>query len=153
LTRQDLPVVTPADGSTSRGAYVLAEAEGGKPEVVLIATGSEVSIALKAREILAGEGIRARVVSMPSWELFDAQTKAYRKRVLPGRVPRLSVEAGATLAWGHYLGPDGKAAIGLDRFGASAPYKVIYEQLGLTAERVAEVARGMVKPAIRQVKQ
>jgi len=147
LTRQDLPVMTPIDDGLARGAYILAETGDGKPDIALLATGSEVSLALKARELLAGDGVQARVVSMPCWELFDAQPLSYRESVLPSGVPRLSIEAGVTLAWAHYLDEDTKsgAAIGLDRFGASAPYKVLFEQFGLTAERVAEAARLLVK--------
>ena len=147
LTRQDLPIVTPADDSLARGAYILARADSGKPDIALLATGSEVSLALKARELLAEDGMQARVVSMPCWELFDAQPQSYRESVLLPGVPRLSIEAGVTLAWAHYLDEDCKSgtAIGLDRFGASAPYKVLFEQFGLTAERVAEAARQLVK--------
>jgi len=147
LTRQDLPVVTPTDDSLARGAYILAGADDGKLDIALLATGSEVSLALKARELLAEDGMQARVVSMPCWELFDAQPQSYRESVLLPGVPRLSIEAGVTLAWAHYLDEDCKSgtAIGLDRFGASAPYKVLFEQFGLTAERVAEAARQLVK--------
>ena len=147
LTRQDLPIVTPADDSLARGAYILAGADDGKLDIALLATGSEISLALKARELLAGDGMQARVVSMPCWELFDVQPQSYRRSVLPPGVPRLSIEAGVTLAWAHYLDEDCKsgAAIGLDRYGASAPYKVLFEQFGLTAERVAEAARLLLK--------
>lgn len=147
LTRQDLPVVEAARVHVSQGAYIFAEAEGEKPDIALLATGSEVSLALKARELLAADGIKARVVSMPCWELFDAQPKPYRESILPTGVPRLSIEAGVTLAWAHYLDEDcnsGKA-IGLDRFGASAPYKVLFEQFGFTAERVVESAKLLLK--------
>ncbi len=147
LTRQDLPVMAVAGDHVSHGAYILAEAESGKPDIALLATGSEVSLALKARDLLAGEGIQARVVSMPCWELFDAQPESFRVSVLPSGIPRLSIEAGVTLAWGHYLYEDCRAgtAIGLDRFGASAPYKVLYEQFGLTAEKVVEAVRQLMK--------
>ena len=147
LTRQDLPVVEATRIHVSQGAYIFAEVEGEKPDIALLATGSEVSLAFKARELLAADGITARVVSMPCWELFDAQPKLYRESVLPTGVPRLSVEAGVTLAWAHYLDEDCKSgkAIGLDRFGASAPYKVLFEQFGFTAERVAEAAKLLLK--------
>jgi transketolase len=143
LTRQAIPVLdrtryAPAEGA-ARGAYVLADAEN--PEVILIGTGSEVHLALAAQELLAAEQVRVRVVSMPCWELFEAQPVEYQETVLPPRIrARVAVEAGATLAWRRYVGLDGEI-VGLDRFGASAPYPVIYQQLGLTAEAVAEAAR------------
>jgi transketolase len=109
-----------------------------------MASGSEVSLALTAREHLAGEGIAARVVSMPSWELFDAQADDYQDRVLPAGVPRLAVEAGVTLAWARYVGDRGRV-VGLDRFGASASYKTLFEQFGFTAENLARQARALVR--------
>lgn len=109
--------------------------------MVLIGTGSEVQLALAAQELLAAQEVRARVVSMPSWELFDAQPADYQEAVLPSKLrARVAVEAGATLAWGRYVGLDGDV-VGIDRFGASAPYQVIFEQLGLTAEAVSDAAR------------
>ena len=141
LSRQALPFVAPADNSLARGAYVLAE--GDKPRVVLVASGSEVSLALAARQKLAEQGIAARVVSMPSWELFDAQPVEYRDATLPPGVPRLAIEAGVTLAWGRYVGEKGKV-IGLDRFGASAPYKALFEQLGFRVEDVVNQARALI---------
>src|SRR3972149_4535519 len=114
LTRQDLPVVTPPGDILAKGAYVLAEAQGGPPQVVLLATGSEGSIALGAQQLLAEQGIRARVVSMPCWELFDLQPLEYHISVLPAGVPRVSVEAGVTLAWDRYLGGVPHKAIGID---------------------------------------
>ena len=143
LTRQALPVIDrtchpPADG-VSRGAYILRDVD--HPEVILIGTGSEVHLALAAQEILAAQKVNARVVSMPCWELFDEQPDEYREAVLPPSLrARVAVEAGATLAWGRYVGLDG-AIVGLDRFGASAPYQVFYEKFGITAEAVAEAAR------------
>jgi len=143
LTRQALPVIDrtchpPADG-VSRGAYILRDVD--HPEVILIGTGSEVHLALAAQEILAAQKINTRVVSMPCWELFDQQPAEYRELVLPPSLrARVAVEAGATLAWGRYVGLDG-AIVGLDRFGASAPYQVLYEKFGITAEAVAEAAR------------
>jgi transketolase len=148
LTRQALPLVTPVDNGLARGAYVLAEAEGGAPEVVIIASGSEVGLALTAHERLAGEGIAARVVSMPSWELFDAQPADYQAAVLPPAVPRLAVEAGVTLAWPRYVDYGGRV-IGLDRFGASAPYKVLFERFGFTVENVVEQVRALVGQSLR----
>jgi transketolase len=111
-----------------------------EPQVLLIATGSEVVIALEAQKILAERGIPARVVSMPCRELFRRQPAEYREAVLPSTLrARVVVEAGATLGWGHEVGLDG-AVVGLDRFGASAPYEVLYRKLGLTPEAVAEAA-------------
>ena len=147
LTRQKVPVIdrtvhAPAEG-LRRGAYVLADAEGRAPELLLIGTGSEVQLALGARAILAKEGLHARVVSMPSWELFRTEPPAYREAVLPRSVPRLAVEAGATLGWDTWVGADG-AVIGLDRFGASAPGEVVLRELGFTPEHVAARARGLL---------
>ena len=144
LTRQDLPLITPDDDSLLRGGYVLAEAEGDHPDVTLLGTGSEVSIAMQARDLLATEGIHARVVSMPCWELFDAQPESYRQNVLIPGVPRVSVEAGVTLAWAHYLDGSNSASVGLNRFGASAPYKTLYTEFSLTPENVAEKAKRVV---------
>ncbi len=144
LTRQGVPHLDVPEGSVARGAYVLSEAEGGDPEVVLIGTGSEVSVCLAAQERLAQEGVRARVVSMPSFELFAAQEEAYRKRVLPPSLrARVAVEAGATLGWERFVG-DAGAIVGLDRFGASAPGDEVLRQYGFTPERVAETARGVL---------
>jgi len=148
LTRQKVPVLdrtryAPAEGA-ARGAYVLADPDGGEPEVILIATGSEVHIALDAFDDLAARGVRARVVSMPSWELFDAQDSGYRDSVLPpGTRLRIAVEAGCTQGWHRYVGDLGEV-IGVDRFGASAPYKVIYERFGITAEAVASRALDLI---------
>ena len=147
LTRQALPILDRTHlGSargTQRGAYILLEAE--HPEVILIGTGSEVHVALAAQEILAAQNIKARVVSMPSWELFDEQPDEYRESVLPSAVrARVAVEAGATLAWRRYVGLDG-AIVGLDHFGASAPGQVLFEKFGITAEAVAEAAREAIQ--------
>lgn len=145
LTRQKLPVFdrsifAPA-GNVAKGAYVLCDSPTGKVDAILIATGSEVAIAVEAREKLAAEGIGARVVSMPSWELFERQPQAYRDEVLPPAVARrVSIEAGLTFGWSRYVGEKG-ISIGLDRFGASAPYQVLYEQFGLTAANVVEAVR------------
>lgn len=135
LSRQKLPVLR-AGGAVERGAYVL---EDGR-DVVLIGTGSEVSVCLAAREVLAGLGVSARVVSMPSWELFRSQPESYRDDVLPPRVPRLAVEAASPLGWCEWA----DATVTLDRFGASAPGEVLFEQFGFTSERVAEKARELV---------
>ena len=117
---------------------------GPAPEVLLIGTGSEVAIALEAGKALKEKGIAARVVSLPSWELFEAQTKDYRDSVLPPQIKRrVSVEAATTFGWERYVGAEG-VAIGLVRFGASAPGAVLYQKLGLTAERVAGEALRLV---------
>jgi len=150
LTRQNVAGITPpvmthsAAWGLGRGAYVLSEAAKERPDVVLLATGSEVHLAVAARERLLQEGIAARVVSMPSWELFDAQPKDYRAAVLPPGAPRLAIEAGVTLAWGRYLEGRG-GAIGLDRYGASGPYKTLFQQLGFSVENVAAQARALVR--------
>jgi transketolase len=141
LTRQSLPVAfetthNPFHG-VSRGAYILVESSGA-PNALIIASGSEVHLALEARDLLAQQGIGVRIVSMPSWELFDAQPVSYQESVLPPTVKaRLAIEAGVTLGWEKYVGPHGDV-MGLARFGASAPYKVLMEQLGFTPEAVAE---------------
>jgi len=119
---------------------VLADTEG-MPDVILIATGSEVHVALEAQQVLAGEGINARVVSMPCWGLFDQQDQAYKDDVLPPEITaRVAVEAGTPFGWERYVGLNGKI-VGIDRFGESAPYQDIYRHLGITAEAVAEAVR------------
>ena len=148
LTRQNLPILErtgeSAGGDVERGAYILADAPGGKPQVVLIATGSEVAVALGAQQILHAKGVGARVVSMPSWELFDAQPRAYRDAVLPPAVAaRVAVEAGSPLGWYKYVGLRGDV-VGMTRFGASAPAKVLFEKFGFTPEGVAERALKLV---------
>ena len=145
LTRQKLPVLdrgtlAPASG-LAKGAYVLAESGPATPDVILIATGSEVSLALEAKKTLDGDGIATRVVSMPSWELFAAQPPAYRDSVLPPNVrARVSVEAGATFGWERHVGAEG-ASIGVDRFGASAPGPTVMREYGFTPSHVVETAR------------
>jgi transketolase len=134
----------PIRQGVAKGAYVLAEADGGKPQVVLIATGSELQLALAAREELAKQKVAARVVSMPCWELFDEQTPEYRKQVLPAGVPKLAIEAGTTLGWCKYVGEDGDV-VGIDRFGASAPGNVALEKLGFNVPNVVEHALKLVK--------
>ncbi len=141
LSRQVIPFVTPVKNDLARGAYVLADAA--KPRVTLLATGSEVALAMDAHKKLAEEGIGARIVSMPSWELFDAQSAEYRKSVLLPGVPRLAIEAGATLAWGRYIGENG-AVIGLDRYGTSAPYKDAFKNLGFTIDNVIQQAKLLI---------
>jgi transketolase len=138
LTRQNVPTLDPdATEGALRGAYVLADSEGGAPEVILIGTGSEVFVALEAREHLAAQGVDARVVSMPSWEIFDAQDQDYKDSVLPPVVEtRVSVEAGITSGWERYIGFKG-ASVGINRFGASAPGEKVLQELGITPENVA----------------
>ncbi len=151
LSRQNLPAVRKshsAQNLSAKGAYVLAEA-GAKRRVILIATGSEVEIALKARDMLEAEGIGARVVSMPSMELFAAQDEAYRKKVLPAGPVRVGIEAGVRQGWDRWLlgerGRDGKAAfVGMSSFGASAPYERLYKEFGITAEAAAAAAKTML---------
>ncbi|HEY6485339.1 MAG TPA: transketolase [Candidatus Cybelea sp.] len=140
LTRQKVPFLGERDAAVSRGAYVLSDAQGGKPDLIAIATGSEVSLAMDAKKILEGKGVRTRVVSMPCWELFDAQPQAYRDSVLPPSVDaRISVEAAATLGWSKYVGDRGYA-FGIDRFGTSAPMADIAKAYGFTPENLANVA-------------
>ncbi|HEY1407829.1 MAG TPA: transketolase, partial [Promineifilum sp.] len=139
LTRQNLPDLDTTVGQALLGGYVLQEAGDGEvePRAIVIGTGSELQLAVQARELLQADGIATRVVSMPSWELFEAQDAAYKESVLPAAVrARVSVEAGITDGWQTYVGLDG-ASVGLNRFGASAPYKIIFEELGITAEAVA----------------
>jgi transketolase len=146
LSRQDLPVIDASKvdvyAGVSKGAYVLADAEN--PQVILIGTGAEVWPCMDAKKVLEGEGIRARVVSMPSWEIFDEQSESYKSSVLTHGVPKLAVEAGSPLGWWKYVGTDG-AIIGLDRFGASAPGPIVLEKLGFSAANVAEQAKKLVK--------
>jgi transketolase len=120
------------------------ETSGGNPQVVIIATGSEVSIAMEALGQLDSQDLKGRVVSMPSWELFDAQSEVYRNSVLPPEIPRLAIEAGVSLAWGRYVDRSQGHVMGIDRYGASAPYKTIFEHYGLTAERVVEQVKKLV---------
>jgi transketolase len=145
LTRQNVPTLDRSDGepasSARRGGYVIAEADGGEPQLLLLATGSEVSVALGARELLQAEGVATRVVSMPCLEWFDAQPAEYRERVLPARVrARVSVEAGSDQGWWKYVGTDG-ACVSVGHFGASAAAEELFAQLGFTPENVASVAR------------
>ncbi len=148
LSRQNLPTLdrttfAPASG-LSKGAYILNDAKDGKPDVILIATGSEVPIALEAYEKLEEKSVKARVVSMPSWELFDKQPEDYQCQVLPSEIKsRIAIEAGITQGWHRYVGSAGEV-IGLDSFGASAPYKVLYEKFGITADRVVEKALALL---------
>ncbi len=148
LTRQKLPVLDRTQyapvKSVQRGGYVLWQAEEGTPDVILIGTGSETHIALDAGKILADEGINARVVSLPSWELFDKQPAEYRDSVLPSQVrARVAIEAGIALGWEHYVGLDG-AVVGMSSFGASAPAPVLYDKFRLTAGNVVAQAKALL---------
>jgi transketolase len=145
LTRQALPTLdrtkyAPAAG-LAKGAYVLADAQGGNPEVLLIATGSEVSLCVETHEQLVKEGIRSRVISMPSWELFDHQPREYRDEVMPPSVTaRIAVEQASTLGWERYVGSAGRT-IGMATFGASAPLKELQKKFGFEPENVIRVAK------------
>jgi transketolase len=143
LTRQAVPHLERSrakDPGVARGAYILSEAEGGTPEVILIGTGSEVALCVQAQEQLQKQGIRARVVSMPSWNLFEAQSEEYRASVLPSSVKkRVTVEAGSTLGWHRWAGDEG-AVIGIDHFGASAPGETVLKNFGFTVENVTAAA-------------
>ena len=142
LTRQNVPPQTrdtQAIANIERGAYVLADATGGAPEAIIIATGSEVALAIEAQKLLAGKGRRVRVVSMPSAEIFDTQESAYRESVLPAAVrKRVAVEAGVSAYWRKYVGLDGRV-VGIDRFGESAPAGALMKEFGFTGENVARI--------------
>jgi transketolase len=148
LTRQSVPTIdrsayAPASG-LARGAYVLADAPGADPEVILIGTGSEVSLCLEAYEQLATEGVRARVVSLPSWELFDRQDSDYRKSVLPPRVKaRVCVEQASSFGWSRHAGTDGHI-IGIDTFGASAPFQPLSRMFGFSADHIVAAAKAQI---------
>lgn len=148
LTRQNLPILDleryPIAQGVAKGAYVLSEA-GGKPQLILLATGSEVSLACAAQEKLQAAGVASRVVSMPSWEVFAEQEQAYRDAVLPPALKtRLAIEAGATLGWERWVGEQG-AVIGVDRFGASAPGGRVLKEYGLSVENVVNRALDLLK--------
>jgi transketolase len=148
LTRQKLPVLDteayPISDGVPRGAYVLSEPKQGTPEVILVATGSEVHLALEAAHDLGAEGVGVRVVSMPSWEIFEEQPDAYKREVLPTEIPKLALEAGVTLGWERYTGVTGEV-IGLDRFGASAPGAIAYSNLGFNVENVVKKAMALAR--------
>jgi transketolase len=149
LTRQNIPVLdrsryASAEG-VRRGGYVLADCDGGDPELILIATGSELFLAVGAHEKLAAEGVRSRVVSLPCWEIFDRQDQAYRDEVLPPSVTnRVSIEEASTLGWERYVGSDG-TIVGMHSFGQSAPFKDVEEEFGFTPEKIAALAREAVE--------
>jgi transketolase len=149
LTRQALPTVDrtryASASGLANGAYVLADAPDGRPTVVLLATGSEVSLCVAAHERLAADGIRARVVSMPSWELFEQQSQEYRDRVLPPDViARVAVEQASTFGWERYVGLGG-AIIGMRTFGASAPLKALQKKFGFTPDHLVAAAKQQVE--------
>src|SRR5262245_2437430 len=148
LTRQAVPTLDrtryAAAAGVARGAYVLADAPGGAPELILIGTGSEVSLCIAAHEALVKDGVRSRVVSMPSWELFDTQPSEYRDSVLPPAVTaRVAIEQASTFGWERYVGPEGRV-IGMHTFGASAPLKELQKKFGFEPDRVVAVARELV---------
>jgi transketolase len=152
LTRQKLPILAGtaerARDGVRRGGYVLREASGGRPELILIGTGSELQLAFGAAEKLEAEGIPSRVVSLPCWKLFEAQDAAYRAAVLPPAVPRrVAVEVGVSLGWERWVGDEG-AIVGLDHYGASAPAAAIFEHFGFTIDRVADVGRRVVREGL-----
>jgi transketolase len=148
LSRQPLPTLdrnryAPAS-EVAQGAYILADPPGGNPEVILIASGSEVSLAVNAHETLLAEGIRSRVVSMPSWDIFDHQTQEYRDRVLPPNVKaRVAVEQASTFGWERYVGSSGNI-IGMKTFGASAPLKELQRKFGFEPDRVVAAAKALL---------
>ncbi|GMR12279.1 MAG: transketolase [Gemmatimonadota bacterium] len=147
LTRQKVPALArTGEGAESlaKGAYVLMEAAGGTPDLVLIASGSEVELAIEARESLESDGIATRVVSMASWHIFGAQSQAYRDQVLTPTAVRVAVEAGSTHGWERWVGDSG-GAVGIDHFGASAPSPTLYAEFGITAESVADMARNLLE--------
>jgi len=153
LTRQDVPTFdraryAPATG-LAKGAYILAEAPGGRPDVLLMASGSEVALCIEAHEQLTAQGIQSRVISMPSWELFDDQDVVYHDWVLPLSVSaRVSVEQASVFGWAKYVGPEGQS-IGMRSFGASAPLKDLQREFGFTVERVVEAAKDQLQRALR----
>jgi transketolase len=144
LTRQSLPLLrreASSDNRSAKGAYVLTEADGAR-QLTLLATGSEVSVAMTARDLLARDGIRAAVVSMPCWELFEKLSREHRDAVL-GSAPRVAVEAAVEFGWDRWLGPRG-TFIGMTGFGASAPGEALFPHFGITPEKVAEAARSLL---------
>ena len=160
LSRQKLPifdqtVLGSAREGVAKGAYILSEAEGGTPQLILIATGSEVSLALASQKALQGEGVATRVVSMPSWELFEKQDKAYQQQVLPPTVrKRVTIEAGSPIGWAKYATDEG-TSISMNRFGESAPAEYLFEEFGFTVENVVKTAHSVLQeqPAEEDQKQ
>jgi transketolase len=150
LSRQKMPNIdqekyAPAAGNVQKGAYIVSEAEGGKPDVILLGTGTELHLAMEAQEELKKENINARVVSMPSWELFEKQDQAYRDEVLPPAIhQRVSVEAGITMGWWKWVTAEG-GVIGIDRFGESGPGEEVMKMFGFTVENVCKKAKEILK--------
>ena len=146
LSRQDLQVLDPATIDTyagvSKGGYVVHEVEN--PDIVILASGAEVWQSLDGAKLLADSGIRARVVSLPSWKIFEEQTQAYRDSILLPGIPKVAIEAGATLGWWKYLAGGKGSVIGIDRFGASAPGAIVLKELGFTADNVAAHAKALL---------
>jgi transketolase len=151
LSRQPLPTLdrskyAPASGVT-RGAYVLADVPDGKPDIILIATGSELSLAADAHERLRSDGIRSRVVSMPSWDVFEREPQAYRESILPPDVTaRVAIEQASTFGWERYVGSTGRV-IGMHTFGASAPLKALQKEFGFTVDNVVATVKELLQPA------
>jgi len=148
LSRQALPTLDrskyAAASGVARGAYILADAPGGRPEVILIASGSELIVAVHAHEKLVAEGICSRVVSMPSWDIFESQTRKYRNSVLPTEVTvRVAIEQASTFGWERYVGAAGRI-IGMETFGASAPLKELQRKFGFEPDRVVLVAKELL---------
>jgi transketolase len=154
LSRQPLPTFDrkryASAAGVARGAYVMADAENGKPVVILIGTGSEIALCVETYETLIKEGVAARVVSMPSWEIFEQQDRAYRDSVLPPDITaRVSVEAGSVIGWDRYVGAAG-ARIGMHTFGSSAPIKDLMTKFGFTPEKVLAAAKDQIAKSGRQ---
>jgi transketolase len=148
LSRQVLPIFDRSKyasaAGVARGAYVMADATGGPPQIILIASGSEVALAIGAHETLTADGVRSRVVSMPSWELFEEQPQSYRDTVLPPSVAaRIAIEQGSVLGWDRYVGPSGKI-VGMHTFGASAPLKSLLQRYGFEPDRIVTLAKEML---------
>src|SRR5215469_10587409 len=148
LSRQPLPTFDrrkyASAAGVARGAYVMADAPGGPPEIILVASGSEVSLVVAAHEALASQGILSRVVSMPSWDIFEHQPRSYRDSVLPAEIKaRIAVEQGSVLGWERYVGAAGRV-IGMETFGTSAPLKELQRKFGFEPERVVAVAKGLL---------
>jgi transketolase len=151
LTRQDVPTLDrrryASASGVAKGCYILADSPGGPPDILLLASGSEVSLCVEAYERLIAAGVKARVVSMPSWELFEGESEEYRDHVLPPSVTaRIAVEQASTFGWAHYVGREG-VVIGMTSFGASAPLKVLQREFGFTTDHVVAVAKDLLKKA------
>jgi transketolase len=148
VSRQPLPTLDRSKyasaAGVARGAYILADAAGGNPDVILIASGSEVSVAVEAHERLTAEGVRSRVVSLPSWDIFEQQSQEYRDSVLPPRVKsRVAVEQASTFGWERYVGAGGRV-VGMQTFGASAPLKELQKKFGFEPAHVVAVAKELL---------